>query len=152
MNSQDMISRLESKGIRPTANRILVMKTLMGEQNPQSLSNLERKMVSMDKSSIFRTLTLFLEHDVYMPSKMGEAYSATNSAKKKGLAIITTGIFISTANLASVPSVWRISIFQVSSCPKAFIPTLFPLSSKANARIAERNTSKAKGAFCVNLA
>ena len=31
-----MISRLESKGIRPTANRILVMKTLMGEQNPQS--------------------------------------------------------------------------------------------------------------------
>ena len=64
MNSQDMISRLESKGIRPTANRILVMKTLMGEQNPQSLSNLERKMVSMDKSSIFRVLTLFLEHDV----------------------------------------------------------------------------------------
>ena len=62
MNSQDMISRLESKGIRPTANRILVMKTLMGEQNPQSLSNLERKMVSMDKSSIFRTLTLFLSH------------------------------------------------------------------------------------------
>lgn len=44
MNSQDMISRLESKGIRPTANRILVMKTLMSEQNPQSLSNLERKM------------------------------------------------------------------------------------------------------------
>lgn len=64
MNSQDIISRLESKGIRPTVNRILVMKTLMGEQNPQSLSNLERKMVSMDKSSIFRTLTLFLEHDV----------------------------------------------------------------------------------------
>ena len=88
----------------------------------------------------------------YMPSKMGEAYSATNSAKKKGLAIITTGIFISTANLASVPSVWRISIFQVSSCPKAFTPTLFPLSSKANAQIAERNTSKAKGIFCVNLA
>ena len=62
MNPQDIISRLESKGIRPTANRILVMKTLMGEQNPQSLSNLERKMVSMDKSSIFRTLTLFLSH------------------------------------------------------------------------------------------
>ena len=152
MNSQDIISRLESKGIRPTANRILVMKTLMGEQNPQSLSNLERKMVSMDKSSIFRTLTLFLEHDVYMPSKMGEAYSATNSAKEKGACDHHDGTFISTANLASVPSVWRISIFQVSSCPKAFTPTLFPLSSKANARIAERNTSKAKGTFCVNLA
>ena len=137
MNSQDMISRLESKGIRPTANRILVMKPCwIRWTNPPS---------SVPLPSFWNMMW-------YMPSKMGEAYSATNSAKKKGLAIITTGIFISTANLASVPSVWRISIFQVSSCPKAFIPTLFPLSSKANARIAERNTSKAKGAFCVNLA
>lgn len=152
MNSQDMISRLESKGIRPTANRILVMKTLMGEQNPQSLSNLERKMVSMDKSSIFRTLTLFLEHDVVHAFEDGRGVLCYELCEEKGLAIITTDIFISTANLASVPSVWRISIFQVSSCPKAFTPTLFPLSSKANARIAERNTSKAKGTFCVNLA
>lgn len=152
MNSQDMISRLESKGIRPTANRILVMKTLMGEQNPQSLSNLERRWFRWTSRASSVPLPSFWNMMWYMPSKMGEAYSATNSAKKKGLAIITTGIFISTANLASVPSVWRISIFQVSSCPKAFTPTLFPLSSKANARIAERNTSKAKGTFCVNLA
>lgn len=84
MNSQDMISRLESKGIRPTANRILVMKTLMGEQNPQSLSNLERKMVSMDKSSIFRTLTLFLEHDVVHAFEDGRGVLCYELCEDKG--------------------------------------------------------------------
>lgn len=84
MNSQDMISRLESKGIRPTANRILVMKTLMGEQNPQSLSNLERKMVSMDKSSIFRTLTLFLEHDVVHAFEDGRGVLCYELCEGKG--------------------------------------------------------------------
>ena len=84
MNSQDIISRLESKGIRPTANRILVMKTLMGEQNPQSLSNLERKMVSMDKSSIFRTLTLFLEHDVVHAFEDGRGVLCYELCEEKG--------------------------------------------------------------------
>lgn len=84
MNSQDMITRLESKGIRPTANRILVMKTLMGEQNPQSLSNLERKMVSMDKSSIFRTLTLFLEHDVVHAFEDGRGVLCYELCEEKG--------------------------------------------------------------------
>lgn len=84
MNLQDMISRLESKGIRPTANRILVMKTLMGEQNPQSLSNLERKMVSMDKSSIFRTLTLFLEHDVVHAFEDGRGVLCYELCEEKG--------------------------------------------------------------------
>ena len=84
MNSQDMISRLESKGIRPTANRILVMKTLMGEQNPQSLSILERKMVSMDKSSIFRTLTLFLEHDVVHAFEDGRGVLCYELCGEKG--------------------------------------------------------------------
>lgn len=84
MNSQDIISRLESKGIRLTANRILVMKTLMGEQNPQSLSNLERKMVSMDKSSIFRTLTLFLEHDVVHAFEDGRGVLCYELCEEKG--------------------------------------------------------------------
>ena len=84
MKAQDMISRLESKGIRPTANTICVMKTLMGEQNPQSLSNLERKMVSMDKSSIFRTLTLFLEHDVVHAFEDGRGVLCYELCEEKG--------------------------------------------------------------------
>ena len=63
METEENIHKLEAKGIKPTSNRILVMKTLVNEQNTLSLKDLEQKMVSMDKSSIFRTLTLFLEHD-----------------------------------------------------------------------------------------
>lgn len=64
MEAKNIITHLESKGIRPTANRILVLKALAGAKNPLSLRDLERQMISMDKSSIFRVLTLFLEHDV----------------------------------------------------------------------------------------
>lgn len=64
MKSQDTIQQLEAKGIKPTANRILVLKALASSSMPLSLSNIEKLLVSMDKSSIFRVLTLFLEHDV----------------------------------------------------------------------------------------
>lgn len=64
MNSQETTDKLTRKGIKPTANRILVYKALLSHSAPMSLGDMETKMPSMDKSSIFRTLTLFLEHDV----------------------------------------------------------------------------------------
>ncbi len=64
MNTQDVIAHIEGKGIRATANRILVYKKLMGQVRPMSLGDLEAAMPVMDKSSIFRVLNLFLEHDV----------------------------------------------------------------------------------------
>ena len=76
METEEIVHKLEAKGIKPTSNRILVMKTLVNEQNPLSLKDLEQKMVSMDKSSIFRTLTLFLEHDAvhaFEDGKIGRA-------------------------------------------------------------------------------
>ncbi len=36
MEQQDIISKLEAKGIKPTANRILVLKTLASEQHPRA--------------------------------------------------------------------------------------------------------------------
>lgn len=64
MDTNSIIMRLEHKGIKPTANRILVLKALAREHRPMTLTTMEEAMPSMDKSSIFRTLTLFLEHDV----------------------------------------------------------------------------------------
>lgn len=64
MGGDDAARRLENKGVRPTANRILVLRTLAGAGRPMSLSDLERAMPQMDKSSIFRVLTLFKESDV----------------------------------------------------------------------------------------
>lgn len=64
MNGQQITERLASKGIRPTANRILVYDALARQESPQSLKNMENLLLSMNKSSIFRVLTLFLKHDV----------------------------------------------------------------------------------------
>ena len=64
MDTLDITNRLEAKGIKPTTNRILVWKALASEGTPLTLGSIERLMVTMDKSSIFRTLNLFLEHDV----------------------------------------------------------------------------------------
>ena len=55
MDEATCVSLLEEHGIKPTANRIVVA-------NPQSLAELERKIVTIDKSNVFRALTLFKEH------------------------------------------------------------------------------------------
>ena len=64
MTNDEIISHLERKGVKSTINRILVMKTLIECSHPATLSYLEQELCTMDKSSIFRVLTLFLEHDV----------------------------------------------------------------------------------------
>lgn len=64
MNISQIENRLEKKKVKPTPNRILVYKQLTCQSNPACLADLERAMPTMDKSSIFRVLTLFLEHDI----------------------------------------------------------------------------------------
>ncbi|MCM1021152.1 MAG: transcriptional repressor [Muribaculum sp.] len=56
--------RMQNKGVKPTANRIIVMRALANADKPMSMSELETVIETVDKSSIFRTLTLFLEHHV----------------------------------------------------------------------------------------
>ena len=64
IDSNNAEELLKQKGVRPTANRILILKTLQNEHRPMSLSAMEAILLPMDKSSIFRVLTLFLEHDI----------------------------------------------------------------------------------------
>ncbi len=64
MESLEIVDKLEKKRIKPTANRILVLKTLWKESRPMCLSDLEDVLCTMDKSSIFRVLTSFLEHGI----------------------------------------------------------------------------------------
>lgn len=62
MNSEECEKLLASHDIKPTANRIVVAKTLAAAERPMSLSELEYKILSIDKSGVFRALTLFREH------------------------------------------------------------------------------------------
>ena len=62
MNEAKCTQLLEEHDIKPTANRIVVLKELVKALHPVTLSELENRIVSIDKSNIFRALTLFKEH------------------------------------------------------------------------------------------
>ncbi len=64
MEHQEVVERLEQKGIKATANRIIIYRELAQADRPMSIADIEQQLLSLDKSSIFRVLTLFLEHDV----------------------------------------------------------------------------------------
>jgi len=53
---------LEKHGIKPTANRITVAMALDASMLPLSLAELENRIETIDKSNVFRALTLFREH------------------------------------------------------------------------------------------
>ncbi|MBR1394228.1 MAG: transcriptional repressor [Prevotella sp.] len=62
MTTSECETLLASHDIKPTANRLVVAKTLAAAERPMSLSELEYKILSIDKSGVFRVLTLFREH------------------------------------------------------------------------------------------
>lgn len=62
MDSNECISLLERHGVKATANRIVVVKALAAVNRPLSLAELERGIISIDKSGVFRALTLFRDH------------------------------------------------------------------------------------------
>ena len=52
---------LSKHGIKPTANRLLIFAAMKKLGNTFSLNDLEEDLLTIDKSTIFRTLVLFLE-------------------------------------------------------------------------------------------
>lgn len=62
MDEAQYIQLLEEHGIKPTANRILVVRALASSMQPLSLAELERRIMTIDKSNVFRALLLFREH------------------------------------------------------------------------------------------
>jgi Fur family ferric uptake transcriptional regulator len=62
MDNVSCVKLLEEHNIKPTANRITVVRALEASMLPQSMAELERRIDSIDRSNIFRTLMLFREH------------------------------------------------------------------------------------------
>lgn len=60
----DIESIMAHKGVRPTANRILVLKALSEGSGPMSLVEIENAMPTMERSTIFRSLTTLTAADV----------------------------------------------------------------------------------------
>lgn len=59
-----MNNLLTEAGIKPTPNRMLVLKALHDADAPKSLVELETELQTLDRSSILRVLVLFLDHDI----------------------------------------------------------------------------------------
>lgn len=57
-------ARLERRGVKPTANRVLVMEAILSAQRAVSLADIEAILGTVDRSSVFRTLGLFVKHHV----------------------------------------------------------------------------------------
>ena len=64
MNNPEIENILTSHGIKPTSNRLLVLKDLARCSHPVNLADLEKSLDPMDKASIFRVLELFAEKDI----------------------------------------------------------------------------------------
>lgn len=55
---------LEKADIKPTVNRLLVLRAILSSEMPMSLVELETALETLDRSSISRVLALLLERDV----------------------------------------------------------------------------------------
>lgn len=62
MKENAYLDLLSEREIQPTAIRLLVLREMLLANRPVSLLDLEQTLDTVDKSSIFRTLTLFLSH------------------------------------------------------------------------------------------
>ena len=58
----DPVALMQEHGIKPTANRILILRTLLEEHRPLSMIEIETLLESVDKSIISRTLSAFRAH------------------------------------------------------------------------------------------
>lgn len=58
----DIVTLLEQRDIKPTAMRILVLRAMTSCNEAFSLQSLEDKLNTVDKSTIYRCITLFMTH------------------------------------------------------------------------------------------
>jgi len=61
-NEEFFVHKLEHRGIKPTATRLLILQQMHRGDEMVSLPELERLLPSVDKSTISRSLSLFLMH------------------------------------------------------------------------------------------
>lgn len=61
-HDENPLTLMQEHGIKLTANRILILKTLLQAGRPLSMTEIETALESVDKSIISRTLSNFREH------------------------------------------------------------------------------------------
>lgn len=63
-NCESDILRMSNAGVRPTAVRLLIYRYMKTSDNPVSSLDIEAALETVDRSTISRALTIFLEKDI----------------------------------------------------------------------------------------
>ena len=67
MTNDQIVEHLQHHDVRPTAVRILIWRTLLSFDYAFALADLEGVLPTVDRSTLFRALTLFAQHDLLHP-------------------------------------------------------------------------------------
>lgn len=62
MEEDVYLHKLHLRGIKPTAIRLLILRAMLDTNRAVSQHDLEETLQTVDKSTIFRTVMLFMEH------------------------------------------------------------------------------------------
>ena len=73
MDEKHLVELMQGHGVKPTANRIVIARSLAAAGRPMSMTELETELETIDKSNIFRTLQAFREaHLVHVLDDSGD--------------------------------------------------------------------------------
>ena len=106
MEEDIYLDKLVRRDIKPTAIRLLVIKEMMQAERAVSLLDLETLLDTVDKSTISRTIALFLSHHLIHSIDDGSGSFATT------LAIVWYRIYIRIFIVRNVivHSAWKVPI------------------------------------------
>ena len=105
MEEDIYLDKLVRRDIKPTAIRLLVIKEMMQAERAVSLLDLETLLDTVDKSTISRTIALFLSHHLIHSIDDGMPFATT-------LAIVWYRIYIRIFIVRNVivHSAWKVPI------------------------------------------
>ena len=125
MLTQAIEAKLAHRDIRATSSRILVLRALMTRESALSLSDLEAILPTLDKSTLFRTLTTFAAHHLVHIVEDGSglakyALCADDCHCGEEMMNWQTSTPTFTASVASAPSVFVAFLCPYPNCPRDF--------------------------------
>ena len=76
--NEEIAQHLQNHNVRPTAVRIMIWKTLKDFDYAFPMADLEGLLPTVDRSTIFRALTLFVENDLLIYTILQKAVCIKN--------------------------------------------------------------------------
>ena len=130
--NDEIAQHLQNHDVRPTAVRIMIWKTLRDFDYAFPMADLEGLLPTVDRSTIFRALTLFVDHDLLFSSITTCSTPSTMARAKRNTASV------SNTSIATTRAVPQSAITSAPMVHARTIITSFASTSILPARCAAR--------------